>query len=72
MNPAIGALPPPFREVIVLRELEDMSYEDIARVAGIPAGTVMSRLSRARALLRDALRDEAPNPAPGAPRDATS
>ena len=72
VNAAIAALPPPFREVIVLRELEDMSYEDIARVAGIPAGTVMSRLSRARALLRDALRDEAPNPAPGARRDATS
>jgi len=72
VNAAIAALPPAFREVIVLRELEDMSYEDIARVAGIPAGTVMSRLSRARALLRDALRDEAPNPSSGAHRDATS
>ena len=58
VNAAIGALAPAFREVIVLRELEEMSYEDIARVAGIPLGTVMSRLSRARALLREALRAE--------------
>ena len=58
VNAAIEALAPAFREVIVLRELEEMSYEDIARVAGIPLGTVMSRLSRARALLREALRAE--------------
>jgi RNA polymerase sigma-70 factor (ECF subfamily) len=58
VNAAIEALPPAFREVIVLRELEDMSYEDIARVACIPLGTVMSRLSRARTLLREALRAE--------------
>lgn len=56
---AIEGLPPVFREVIVLRELEAMSYDEIAAVAGIPAGTVMSRLSRARTLLRQALgRDE--------------
>jgi RNA polymerase sigma-70 factor (ECF subfamily) len=60
INAAIEALAPPFREVIVLRELEEMSYEDIARIAGIPVGTVMSRLSRARALLRAALKDDAP------------
>jgi RNA polymerase sigma-70 factor (ECF subfamily) len=60
VDAAIAALPPPFREVIVLRELEEMSYEDIARIAGVPIGTVMSRLSRARALLRTALRDVAP------------
>ena len=58
VNVAIGALAPPFREVIVLREIEEMSYEDIARVAGIPVGTVMSRLSRARAALRVALAEE--------------
>lgn len=52
---AIHGLPPVFREVIVLRELEGMSYEEIASVAGVPAGTVMSRLARARALLRQAL-----------------
>ena len=49
---AVAALPLPFREVLVLRELEELSYTDIARVAGIPIGTVMSRLSRARALLQ--------------------
>lgn len=58
VNAAVQALAPPFREVIVLREIEEMSYEDIARVAGIPVGTVMSRLSRARALLRRMLASE--------------
>ncbi len=55
INDAIEQLPPLFREALVLRELEDMSYEDIAQIAGIPMGTVMSRLSRARHLLRTAL-----------------
>jgi len=45
---AVDALPSDFREVIVLRELEGLSYKDIAVVAGIPIGTVMSRLARAR------------------------
>jgi RNA polymerase sigma factor (sigma-70 family) len=45
---AIEELPVDFREVIVLRELEGMSYKDIAAVAGIPMGTVMSRLARGR------------------------
>jgi len=45
---AIAALPPNLREVIVLREFEEMSYLEIADVAGIARGTVMSRLSRAR------------------------
>lgn len=49
---ALGALPPLFREVLVLRELEELSYRDIATVTGVPIGTVMSRLSRARAELR--------------------
>lgn len=45
---AVESLPPDFREVIVLRELEGLSYKDIAAIAGVPIGTVMSRLSRAR------------------------
>jgi RNA polymerase sigma-70 factor (ECF subfamily) len=48
-------LPDEFREVIVLREFEELSYQDIARIAQIPIGTVMSRLSRARKLLYRAL-----------------
>ena len=55
INKAIEDLPPLFREVIVLRELEELSYEEIAQCAAIPLGTVMSRLSRARAMLRKAL-----------------
>jgi RNA polymerase sigma-70 factor (ECF subfamily) len=49
---ALDTLTPMFREVLVLREIEEMSYADIATVVGIPQGTVMSRLSRARAELR--------------------
>jgi RNA polymerase sigma factor (sigma-70 family) len=45
---AVQELPADFREVIVLRELEGLSYKEIAAVAGIPIGTVMSRLARAR------------------------
>jgi RNA polymerase sigma factor (sigma-70 family) len=54
---AVDALPPPFREVIVLREIEDLDYREIAEIAGIPLGTVMSRLSRARSMLFKALGD---------------
>ncbi|MBI3435035.1 MAG: sigma-70 family RNA polymerase sigma factor [Proteobacteria bacterium] len=49
---ALAELPPVFREVIVLREIEGLSYQDIADVAGVPTGTVMSRLSRARGQLK--------------------
>ncbi|UQS16277.1 sigma-70 family RNA polymerase sigma factor [Pseudomonas sp. HS6] len=49
---ALSALPPAFREVIVLKELEDLPYKDIALVVDIPIGTVMSRLARARAMLK--------------------
>jgi RNA polymerase sigma factor (sigma-70 family) len=50
---ALEELPAEFREVTVLRELEGLSYQQIAAVAGVPIGTVMSRLSRARRQLRD-------------------
>ena len=71
VNAAIEALAAPFREVIVLRELEEMSYEEIARIAGVPIGTVMSRLSRARAQLRTALQAEAPHEPREGKRDAS-
>ena len=50
----MARLPAEYREVLILREIEDLSYKDIAAVTGIPAGTVMSRLSRARLALRKA------------------
>lgn len=56
---AIQQLPPLFREVLILRAFEEMSYEEISQIANIPMGTVMSRLSRARRLLRTALGAEA-------------
>ncbi len=52
---AVEALPDPFREAIVLREVEEMSYRQIADVTATPIGTVMSRLARARRLLAAAL-----------------
>jgi RNA polymerase sigma-70 factor, ECF subfamily len=50
----VAALPDPFREPIVLREINDLSYSEIADVVGVPIGTVMSRLARARSMLRKA------------------
>lgn len=50
----IEGLPMPFREVLVLRELEDMSYREIADITGVPTGTVMSRLARARTMFKAA------------------
>jgi len=55
---ALDRLAPEFREVIVLRELQGLSYKEISDVTGVPVGTVMSRLSRARARLQAALREE--------------
>ena len=52
----VAALPAPFREVLVLREIHDLGYREIAEIAGIPIGTVMSRLARARQLLIASMR----------------
>src|SRR6185503_9817209 len=53
---AVQALPDEFREVIVLREVHELSYKEISRVTGAPVGTVMSRLARARDRLAASLR----------------
>ena len=56
---AVDSLPVEFREVIVLREVEELSYKEISAVVGAPIGTVMSRLARARKRLADLLGDPA-------------
>lgn len=56
LNQALASLPIEFREAIVLRELEDLSYKQIAAVTGMPIGTVMSRLARGRKMLLQRLR----------------
>jgi len=56
MQSAIDELPVHFREILLLCEVEEMSYQEIAETLSIPIGTVMSRLSRARNALRDCLR----------------
>ncbi len=55
VSEALDALAPQHREVIVLVALEEMSYRDVAEILGVPVGTVMSRLSRAREQLRQSL-----------------
>ena len=58
LNAALAELPLHYREALVLRELEDLSYKEIARVIDVPVGTVMSRLARARELMLKALREQ--------------
>jgi RNA polymerase sigma-70 factor (ECF subfamily) len=58
LQSAIDELPVYFREILLLCEVEEMSYQEIAETLSIPAGTVMSRLSRARKMLRDRLRPQ--------------
>lgn len=60
LQQAMAALPLEFREVVVLRELEELSYKEIAAIVGIPVGTVMSRLGRGRKLLAKSLAAEKP------------
>jgi RNA polymerase sigma-70 factor (ECF subfamily) len=60
LNQALDELPPEFREVLVLLELEGLSYKEIAEVVGIPIGTVMSRLARGRHRLREFLSSHLP------------
>jgi RNA polymerase sigma-70 factor, ECF subfamily len=57
---AVGTLPENYREVVVLCELEEMSYEEAASALGCPVGTVRSRLHRARAMLVEKLREARP------------
>lgn len=55
---AMSRLSAPFHQLLVLREIEGLTYQELAEVVGIPVGTVMSRLSRARVALRRSLRSE--------------
>jgi RNA polymerase sigma factor (sigma-70 family) len=55
LHRALAELPPEYREAVVLRELEGLSYKEVAAVTGVPIGTVMSRLARGRGLLRQRL-----------------
>ena len=57
---AIAALPVPFRETLVLRDVNGLDYRDIADITGVPIGTVMSRLARARRRLILTLRSNDP------------
>ena len=60
LRATIAAIPEPFREALVLREMEQMSYREIAAITGVPIGTVMSRLARAREMLAKMLLPEEP------------
>lgn len=68
LHAAIDALPVVFRDVILLRCVEGFSYREMAEIVGCPAGTIMSRLSRGRALLKQALGPVALAPAKGGER----
>jgi RNA polymerase sigma-70 factor, ECF subfamily len=61
LNKALEDLPAEYREVVILRELEDLTYKEIAEVADIPIGTVMSRLARARKRLQIGLSERPAN-----------
>jgi RNA polymerase sigma-70 factor (ECF subfamily) len=65
LQAALDRLPPAFREVILLCDVEEMKYQQIAQVLGVPIGTVMSRLARGRKLLRQMLAGERATSTPG-------
>jgi RNA polymerase sigma-70 factor (ECF subfamily) len=69
MGQWLNALPEPFREALVLREFEDLSYKEIAEVTGVAIGTVMSRLARGRAILAQVIGERGGEPYQ--PGDAT-
>ncbi|HEX8817245.1 MAG TPA: sigma-70 family RNA polymerase sigma factor [Terriglobales bacterium] len=58
LQAALDEIPAPYREILLLCEVEEMSYKEIAEVLAIPIGTVMSRLSRARSALRGSLKEK--------------
>lgn len=62
VNRVLAGLSVPLREVLILREMEELSYEEIARITNVPIGTVMSRLSRGRAQFRAAFARAAESP----------
>jgi RNA polymerase sigma-70 factor (ECF subfamily) len=61
LRAALAELPAEFREAVVLREMEGLSYKEVAAVTGVPIGTVMSRLSRGRGLLRQKMSGRRPD-----------
>jgi len=72
LEDAIRSLPAEYTEVLILREMEDLPYKQIADIVGVPVGTVMSRLSRARVRLRECLHaQEVARHAPPTPASAT-
>jgi RNA polymerase sigma-70 factor (ECF subfamily) len=72
LEAAIAELPVPFRETLVLRDIQGLDYREIADVTKVPIGTVMSRLARARGRLIVSLGTEAPRTAPRNPRRTAS
>jgi RNA polymerase sigma-70 factor (ECF subfamily) len=60
LEQCVEQLPADFRETIILREMEELSYREIASITGVPSGTVMSRLARARVRLAECLQSSTP------------